>query len=363
MIKTCKIVVLLGLSGLLAVGVSLWAQPSAKSAPLRPPQRVVREKPRRPAQTKSGPALQVEPPDLLLVEVLEALPGRPISGERLVRPDGTISLGFYGDVYVAGLTLPEVKERIVLHMRKYLNDEALGLVGGGCPDLPFIDEYTKDPRMLDPKESDRVFVDVTAYNSSMYYVEGEVYYPSRLNYTGNDRVLDVIHYVGGITPSADRSKIRLIRSFPKGSPVKVLPVDYEEITMGTDASTNYQILPNDRLVVPRQPDNPSQQPAQRVHPDQARLARMSAATSPPCRPATPTTSSLMPSAHSSGAKMALRESSTRLSSGSKAQKTANKGPSVGRRKAAGEAEKEPAVPRQGNPSMGEDAPSPPKPQY
>src|SRR6478752_3366129 len=62
----------------------------------------------------SLPPYVVEPPDLLIVEVLEALPGRPISGERLVRPDGKISLGFYGDVYVAGLTLPEVKEKIVL---------------------------------------------------------------------------------------------------------------------------------------------------------------------------------------------------------------------------------------------------------
>ena len=74
------------------------------------------------------PDYVVEPPDLVLVEVLEALPGRPISGERLVRPDGKISLGFYGDVYVAGLTMPEVKEKIVLHLRKYLTDEALGLV-------------------------------------------------------------------------------------------------------------------------------------------------------------------------------------------------------------------------------------------
>src|SRR4051794_1032314 len=46
------------------------------------------------------PEYVIEPPDLLLVEVLEALPGRPITGERLVRPDGTITLGFYGDVHV-----------------------------------------------------------------------------------------------------------------------------------------------------------------------------------------------------------------------------------------------------------------------
>ena len=63
----------------------------------------------------------------------------------------------------------------------------------------------------------------------------------------------MIHLAGGLLPIADRAKIRLVRSFPKGSPARVLPVDYEEITMGTDSSTNYPTLPNDRLVVPRDP--------------------------------------------------------------------------------------------------------------
>ena len=47
------------------------------------------------------PDYVVEPPDILIVEVLESLPGRPITGERLVKPDGKISLGFYGEIYVA----------------------------------------------------------------------------------------------------------------------------------------------------------------------------------------------------------------------------------------------------------------------
>ena len=85
----------------------------------------------------SMPDYVVEPPDLILVEVLEALPGRPISGERLVRPDGKISLGLYGDVYVAGLTLPEVKEKIILHLRKFLHDDNLGLIK--------VDEETGEP--------------------------------------------------------------------------------------------------------------------------------------------------------------------------------------------------------------------------
>jgi protein involved in polysaccharide export with SLBB domain len=193
----------------------------------------------------SGPAHEIEPPDVLLVEVLEALPGRPISGERLVRPDGRITLGYYGDVYVAGLTLPEVKEKIVMHLRKYLKDETLGLYE--------LDEKTGQPKLIEPKDSSAVFVDVTAYNSKNYYVQGDVQIPGKLPYTGGETVLDAIQYAGGLLASADRSKVRLIRNFPKGSPVKELAVNYEQISMGTDSSTNYQMLPGDRLVVPRDP--------------------------------------------------------------------------------------------------------------
>lgn len=71
---------------------------------------------------------RIEPPDVLVVEVLEALPGRPITGEKLVRPDGTISLDWYGDVHVAGLTRAQAKAKILHHLRPFLIDEALGLL-------------------------------------------------------------------------------------------------------------------------------------------------------------------------------------------------------------------------------------------
>jgi polysaccharide biosynthesis/export protein len=51
-------------------------------------------------------------------------------------------------------------------MQKYLIDELLGLVECDENDgEPIIDPVTKKPKLLDPKDSDRVFVDVTAYNS------------------------------------------------------------------------------------------------------------------------------------------------------------------------------------------------------
>jgi polysaccharide biosynthesis/export protein len=115
---------------------------------------------------------------------------------------------------------------------------------------PVVDPETGKPRLKEPKDSDRIFVDITAYNSQIYYILGSEYKPGRLPYTGGDTVLDAIQYAGGVLPSADCGKIRLNRSYPKGSPAKVLPIDYEELTVGTDASTNYRIFPNDRLVVP-----------------------------------------------------------------------------------------------------------------
>jgi polysaccharide biosynthesis/export protein len=194
----------------------------------------------------SMPEYVVEPPDLLLVEVLEALPGRPISGERLVRPDGKISLQWYGDVYVAGLTIDQVKEKIVIHLRKFLTDQALGLV--------VWDENLKGYKDVPPAETNRVFVDVTAYNSKVYYVQGDVGQPGRMPITGNETVLDAITFAGGILPTAAPQNIRLVRPAPPGACCQqVLPVNLPAIINAGDSTTNYQIMPGDRLVVYRDP--------------------------------------------------------------------------------------------------------------
>jgi polysaccharide export outer membrane protein len=193
----------------------------------------------------SMPEYVVEPPDLLLVEVLEALPGRPISGERLVRPDGTISLGFYGDVYVAGLTITEIKEKIVLHLRKQIRDEVLGLVET---------DAEGNVKEVAPRDTNFVFVDVTAYNSKNYYVQGDVAAPGKLPITGNETVLDAINYAGGLIPTAAPCNIRLVRPAPPGQCCEqTLPVNIAAIISGGDPTTNYQLMPGDRVVVYRDP--------------------------------------------------------------------------------------------------------------
>jgi polysaccharide export outer membrane protein len=199
-------------------------------------------------RAKVAPAAYiVEPPDFILVEVLEALPGRPISGARLVRPDGTISLGFYGDVHVAGLNLREVKEKVIHLLVKHLTEEQLGLVE---PD-------PEDPghaKPVAPADSSRVYVDLETCNSKFYYVVGQVQLPGRFPCTGRETVLDAINFAGGLIPRTKASELRLVRPPPPGARgQQVWKVDYSRIVNEGDHTTNYQLLPGDQLIVPRDP--------------------------------------------------------------------------------------------------------------
>ncbi len=95
--------------------------------------------------------------DIIDLEVRPVLPGRPISGKRLVRPNGMITLGYYGEVHIAGMTPGEAREKIGLHLRRFLSDEALGLVE------PISDSsgQPRASRPLDPSEKDRISVRIT----------------------------------------------------------------------------------------------------------------------------------------------------------------------------------------------------------
>jgi polysaccharide export outer membrane protein len=227
---------LLPLAALIACGCQTVRTPEEKIAKSNLPRELTKT---------SLPDYVVEPPDLIRVEVFEAPPGRPITGERLVRPDGKISLDWYGDLYVAGLTTDEIKEKVIIHLRKFIPDATLGLVET---------DENGEIRAIPPSESDRVFVDVTSYNSKAYYVQGDVLQPGRLPITGNETVLDAINYAGGLMPTAAIQNIRLVRPAPPGACCEqVLPVNYTAIVNAGDTTTNYQLLPGDRLVVYRDP--------------------------------------------------------------------------------------------------------------
>jgi polysaccharide export outer membrane protein len=146
-----------------------------------------------------------------------------IRGEHLVRPDGTISLGAYGSVFVAGMNLGQAKTVIERYLSQFL---------------------------LDPQIS----IDVFAYNSKKYYVildgGGFGQQVFALPATGNETVLSAISMVQGLAPVSSKRRIWLARPAPAGHGcAQVLPVDWRAITEGGISTTNYQIFPGDRVFV------------------------------------------------------------------------------------------------------------------
>ncbi len=142
-----------------------------------------------------------------------------IAGEHLIADDGRVNLGIYGTVYIAGMTVEEAKTAIETHLSHYLDN---------------------------PK----VAVDVGSYNSMVYYVitEGAGFGESlsRFPVTGNETVLDALAQINGISQLASKSHIWIARPTPNGCD-QILPVHWNEITGDGATSTNYQVLPGDRV--------------------------------------------------------------------------------------------------------------------
>jgi polysaccharide export outer membrane protein len=144
-----------------------------------------------------------------------------IRGEHLVRPDGTIGLGVYGNLRVTGLTLSSAKLAIESHLSEYL---------------------------VKPE----VAVDVSGFNSQVYYVIaerpglGELVF--RFPVTGNETVVDAIAQIYGLPAAASKKRIWVSRPTPANASCdEILPVDWVGITEHGQTATNYQLMPGDRV--------------------------------------------------------------------------------------------------------------------
>jgi protein involved in polysaccharide export with SLBB domain len=169
---------------------------------------------------------QAAPKAVITVSLAQSRGVQQISGQHIIRPDGTVALGAYGSVYVAGLSLAQVKQAIEAHLAKYL--------------------YKPE-----------VAVDVYAYNSKFYYVitdfAGNGEQVSRLPHTGNETVLDAVSLVGGLSAVSSRH-IWVARPAPtECGNDQILPVDWCGITRKGQVKTNYQIMPGDRVYILSQP--------------------------------------------------------------------------------------------------------------
>jgi protein involved in polysaccharide export with SLBB domain len=169
------------------------------------------------------PTYVIEPPDVLeLTQFGEFTAEFPaVSGKYPVGPDGRINLGAFGSVYLAGKTIDEARQAV---------ETAVG-------------RHVSSPQIL---------IDVYTCNSKKYYVvtkkpggdnvtEGPI--------TGNETVLDAIARIGGI-PQTEATDIWIARPALNGIGLEtLLRVDWEEITSGASVTTNYQLMPRDRLFI------------------------------------------------------------------------------------------------------------------
>ncbi len=252
----------------------------------------------------SLPAYQVEPPDLLSIEMLKqiplppyrvdiydvlqirvmgATPDQPIDGYFLVEAEGIVTLGpTYGRVRVAGMTIEETTETIRKQLSLTLSrpDVSVQLARtAGIP--PVTGDYLVGPdgtinlkeygtlfvagktvveirRELEHHltqyfDSPEVGVEERQFNSQVFLVitEGAGLGDNirRLQITGNDTVMDALASVGGLSQMSSTT-VWIARPAPGGSQCQqILPVDYGAITKGGSAATNYQILPGDRVFI------------------------------------------------------------------------------------------------------------------
>ncbi len=170
---------------------------------------------------EQGRAAGIRDP-LVTLSIPDLSAPQAIQGEHLVRPDGTIALGIYGSLHVAGRTLPEIRAHVEQHLSQFVKD----------PD---------------------VNVDVLSYNSKVVYVitDGGGYGEQvvRLPVTGNETVLDAISQIQGLSQVSSK-RIWVARPAPAGTEcAQVLDVRWNEITREGITSTNYQLFPGDRIYI------------------------------------------------------------------------------------------------------------------
>jgi polysaccharide export outer membrane protein len=201
--------------GLTPTGHRLTAEAKALRSAYPDPLPLPRELDKRVA-----PPYVVEPGDVLLVQPANFESPVRLPGDQTVLPDGTIQLGRYGQILVAGKTIPQIEADIRAQ----------------------IEAQQKDAGPITVRLVTRV--------SKVYYVLGEVNAPGAFPLQGRETVLDAILAAGGLNDKASRKFITLSRPTPPDGCRVVLPICYNDIVQLGDTSTNYQIANGDRIFVP-----------------------------------------------------------------------------------------------------------------
>ncbi len=161
----------------------------------------------------------VEPGDRILVEPIKLDSQFQSAGDQVVMVDGSIDLGKFGRLRVAGLTVEDIEHAVVQRIAQVSDTQ------------------------------EQINVQLLETNGSHIYVLGAVGSPGTYPLSGNETVLDAILLAGGLTSSASACNIIFVRPTDDCQCRVVQRICYRQITQLGDVTTNFQLQPGDRIVV------------------------------------------------------------------------------------------------------------------
>jgi polysaccharide export outer membrane protein len=161
-----------------------------------------------------APSLQyvIAPGDILNISVL----GEPeVSGPFLVAPDGTIEMQLIGQIHAGGLTLPELTDRVVEALKKYI----------------------KEPRVA-------IAVQSTTSSSKFVYLIGRVNRPGAYVMQTGWTLAALMATAGGAAAGAGLNRAFIIRASD------TIPIDLHKLFIDGNTSANVALQAGDVVVVP-----------------------------------------------------------------------------------------------------------------
>lgn len=189
------------------------------------------------------PPHRVEAGDLLVIEPNDFNSPVRVQADQIVQQDGTIDLGTYGRVSVVGQSAEEIQS----HISQVISRVEIAKLENG---IELASHSSGLAAAHSPLADFGVNVRLVNQDSATFYVMGEVNAPGSYSLVGNETVLDAIISAGGLGTKANDHQIVLVRPQTDGQPRIVLPVCYQQIVQLGDVSSNYQLLPGDRIYVP-----------------------------------------------------------------------------------------------------------------
>lgn len=173
------------------------------------------------AATPGAAAAAAPPPGYVIgpADVLSVVFWRDkeMSAEVTVRPDGKISLPLLNEIYAAGFTPEQLRDKVTKAAERYIDDPNATVV-------------------------------VKEINSRKVFITGSIEKPGTFTLAGPMTVLQLIAMAGGLKEYADKSKIVILRS--ENGKSTGFQFNYKQVVEQKKMSQNIELKPGDTVIVP-----------------------------------------------------------------------------------------------------------------